>query len=217
MIRQLTLISLATVTLIMATAVKGENLSKSAGPSFSSKLRSGAGQGLLPKTWPSVIEMRQGYKEATFYEFAPGAMRGHGEYFQGLIDEEDPFGIKASELEYLWIDVNSDGLDEVVVRVSHGAYCGSIGCNGFILERVNNSWSEIGWGSIMEGVIVGPPSRNGYQTLWFGDMCAVWNGETYSVEGDDRQDGDQIHPHACGKNYNIKTADATHRCSDCHE
>ena len=213
MIRQLLMTLLTVVVLVMATAVNGES------PSFLSKLRPGAGQNLLPKAWPSSVEMRKGYENASFFDFTRDAVREYAVFFNNLVAREyAEDGVTSKDLEYLWFDLNSDGQDEVIVRVDHLAFCGSVGCSGNVFERIDNVWKEIGGGAIMEVVKIGPPIRNRYQTLWFGDMCVVWNveDEKYDLADDDRQDGDQVHSHACGKNYDPNTADATFACSDCH-
>jgi hypothetical protein len=195
-------------------------------PSFS-QLKPGSGEGLLPKMWPSLIAMRDGYQTAKFHPFEKGDTRRYDTFFQNFIDGEYPseqspdfnfpgFPLRAASLDYLWVDLNGDKQDEVIMYMANGMFCGSVGCESFVFQKKEGMWKKVGEAASFESVGTGNPVRSGYATLWFGDMCAVWNGDKYIVTGDDRQDGDHVHPHACGKNYDPNTADAVFACKDCH-
>jgi len=217
MVCQLALISLAIAILGIATFANGENLKNEVPTSYSSTLRPGAEINLLPENWPSAAEMRNGYGSSSFFEFTRRDARANEKVFQHLIAQEFPgYGLTPKDIQYLWLDLNSDGVKEVILRIRRSEFCGSIGCESIILERVNNTWGKIGRGQNFNGITTGAPIRNGYKTLWFGDMCLVGVGEGYRMASDDRQDGKHIHPHACGKNYDRDNADAAYACPDCH-
>lgn len=164
--------------------------------------------------------MRTGYQQSAPFVF-PNAgdnsadIRNLG--LQHLVDEFTADWITQLEiLQVLWIDLNADDQNELIVRVRDSAYCGTIGCDGEIFAKTDESWVNIGGGPMFGNIYVGAPIRQGYRTLWFGDACAVWTGSRYDSEYDDRQDGEFVHSHACGKNYDLEHADATFACTDCH-
>ena len=42
------------------------------------------------------------------------------------------------------LDLNSDGIDEVIVRYNGPGYCGSGGCHSYILKKYNSGFAVIG-------------------------------------------------------------------------
>ena len=171
---------------------------------------------LLPSDWPPLAEMRAGYANAHHHPLLAGDVLEHRRPFQSLLDGKGVLSSgTAVDQEYGWVDLNDDGLEEVFLKIVTGGLCGSMGCETLVLEHAGSGWQEIGNLSL-DGLRLGPPVRDGYRTIYAHDACAVWLDDRYRTTWDDRQDGDWVHPHACGKNYAPSTADALHACPDCH-
>lgn len=77
-----------------------------------------------------------------------------------------------------WHDLNGDGADEAIVHLYSSYFCGSGGCNTFVLTPAGPMWSEVGNISVSRMPIgVADTSTNGWQDL------------TISVSGGGRESG----------------------------
>ena len=172
-----------------------------------------------PWPWPSIAEMRTGYGAAVNHTFVVGDTRGSAEAFQRVLDTSyvaSKDTLRAEDQAYVWVDLNGDGTDEVLLMIHGFGYCGSIGCSGAILILEDGQWTENARISLVDPIGIGSPRREGYATVYSMDMCAAWNGARYEIRGDDIQDGISIHPHACGKHYDRRLVNSIQPCNRCH-
>lgn len=182
-------------------------------------------QGMAQASTPlqsSLDAMREGHLTAEPHSFAVGDTRGSASEFQRTLDAEaSAVGVgtpspSADDYGYVWSDLDGDGTDEVMLKPEDAASCGSIGCVGVVLRRQGQDWTVVGRLPFVRTIRVGSPVRGGYRTLYSMDACAVWDGRGYVTVGDDWQDGEDIHPHACGRNYEPELTEAIPTCHRCH-
>ena len=84
----------------------------------------------------------------------------------------------------LSVDLNDDGILEVLVRLDHTLACGSGGCYTYILVKENGTWknrgSLFGAGNIHLRNIY----KNGFQVIYFQTRCmSSGSGDTKKIWG----------------------------------
>ena len=68
------------------------------------------------------------------------------------------------------IDLNDDGVNEVIAYTEGSLVCGSGGCISYILQEINNDWKIIGEffpGNIFE---INKNQNNGFLNIYFNDQ-----------------------------------------------
>ena len=63
------------------------------------------------------------------------------------------------------IDLNNDGVNEVIAYVSGNLVCGSSGCSSYILQGKNKNWKIIGQLFPGEDILVSTKKNNGYLNI----------------------------------------------------
>ncbi len=82
------------------------------------------------------------------------------------------------------VDLNGDGLDEVFVYYDSRGYCGSGGCNTYLLEKqkYNSNWKVIWQGFGGRGLSVSSNKTNGYSDIYFGASKCTYEGTYKCLE-----------------------------------
>lgn len=109
----------------------------------------------------------------------------HQALIRGLIEADDydrKHIVSDADFERLEIavrDLNDDGMAEVIIYFGVTAYCGTVGCDMGIYQKINGSWRRIGFGT---GYVVWVSDQKvlGYRTLYSqGPDIWRWDGNQY--------------------------------------
>ncbi len=113
-------------------------------------------------------------------QYVVGKYRGYGEFKS---DKVDP-----SRLYIGRYDLNGDGVEELLFRISYGFVCGTVGCETVIFQRTAGTWKELSSfpvshvGTVKEiyiNVIV--ENTTGYKTIYSEYYGLKWHGKEYYV------------------------------------
>ncbi len=113
-------------------------------------------------------------------QYVVGKYSGYGEFKAGKVDP--------SRLYIGRYDLNGDGVEELLVRISYGFVCGTVGCETVIFEKTTVGWRELSSlpvshvGTVRQiylNVIV--KSTTGYKTIYSENYGLRWNGKKYVV------------------------------------
>ena len=111
-------------------------------------------------------------------QYVVGKYRGYGEFKAGKVD--------LSRLYIGRYDLNGDGVEELLVRISYGFVCGTVGCETVIFEKTSVGWRELSSlsvshvGTVKEIYInVTVESTTGYKTIYSENYGLRWNGKEY--------------------------------------
>ena len=84
-------------------------------------------------------------------------------------------------------DLNSDGVEELLVRISYGFVCGTVGCETVIFQKTAGTWRELSSLSVSHVGTVKQiylnatgESTTGYKTIYSEYYGLKWNGEEYA-------------------------------------
>jgi len=67
------------------------------------------------------------------------------------------------------IDLNDDGIDEVITYVSGNLVCGSSGCTTYILQGKEKDWHIIGEYFPGGNTVISSNKTNGYPDIYYGE------------------------------------------------
>ena len=111
-------------------------------------------------------------------QYVVGKYRGYGEFKSDKIDP--------SRLYIGRYDLNGDGVEELLVRISYGFVCGTVGCETVIFEKTSGRWRELSSLSVSHvGTVtqiylnVTEESTTGYKTIYSEYYGLKWNGKEY--------------------------------------
>jgi len=186
--------------------------------------------------WPSNLEMKKHLEQSTFVDGKRGETRGFDKQFQAIINaaisiEEQESIRKAMTLEdgtydwsfeankqvYTWIDLNDDGLEDVMLQFYHTAVCGSAGCESYLLLHTKEGFKKLQGFMTDSGFSIAPHISNGFKTVFAIEECAIWDGQKYNYKSGPRDKLDnEWNPHACGGNYQPGMLKARSECKECH-
>ncbi len=113
-------------------------------------------------------------------QYVVGKYSGYGEYKS---DKVDP-----SRLDIGRYDLNGDGVEELLVRISYGFVCGTVGCETVIFQKTARTWRELSSLSVSHvGTVrqiylnVTAESSIGYKTIYSVYDGLRWDGKKYVV------------------------------------
>ena len=90
------------------------------------------------------------------------------------------FGI---EFEAVSIDLNADGVDDVLVRLENSLICGSGGCLTHILVNQNGSWLNFGYIFGASNIRISNSFKNNFQIISYQTGCRIIEGkEHYCID-----------------------------------
>lgn len=85
-------------------------------------------------------------------------------------------------------DLNGDGVEELLVRISYGFVCGTVGCETVIFEKKSGGWRELSIfyvshvGTVRKIYLsVTEESSANYKTIYSENDGLRWNGKKYVV------------------------------------
>ncbi len=112
-------------------------------------------------------------------QYVVGKYSGYGEFKS---DKVDP-----SRLYIGRYDLNGDGVEELLVRISYGFVCGTVGCETVIFQKTARTWRELSSLSVSHvGTVrqiylnVTVESTTGYKTIYSEFYGLKWNGKEYA-------------------------------------
>ena len=110
--------------------------------------------------------------------YVVGKYSVYGEFNAGKVDP--------SRLYIGRYDLNGDGVEELLVRISYGFVCGTVGCETVIFQRTAGTWKELSSLSVSHVGTVGQIYLNvtgerttGYKTIYSEYYGLKWNGKEY--------------------------------------
>ena len=88
------------------------------------------------------------------------------------------------------IDLNEDGIDEVIARMMGSLVCGSGGCSAFILQGKEKEWRQLGWYFPSNETLISSNKTNGYFDIHYSskngsteyEYLCKFNNENYECE-----------------------------------
>ena len=111
-------------------------------------------------------------------QYVVAKYRGYGEFKS---DKVDPSRIYIGRY-----DLNGDGVEELLVRISYGFVCGIVGCETVIFQKTAGTWRELSSLSVSHvGTVrqiylnVTVESTTGYKTIYSEYYGLKWNGKEY--------------------------------------
>ena len=85
-------------------------------------------------------------------------------------------------------DLNGDGVEELLVRISYGFVCGTVGCETVIFEKTSGRWRKLSilyvshFGTVKQIYLnVAEESSIGYKTIYSVYDGLRWDGKKYVV------------------------------------
>ena len=120
-------------------------------------------------------------------EMKPGDFREDARFLERFIFEEweegtiDVLGnryVRERDVMVGRVDLNADGVDEIMMQIQGLGYCGSAGCDTVVLQRHDESWAVIGGGRLWSWVLT--ERVCGYKSLIGRDGIYRWNGQRYA-------------------------------------
>lgn len=98
---------------------------------------------------------------------------------------------EAAKLYVAEIDLNDDGVNELITRWETPFFCGTLGCRIDVIRRVTEPDKTVGLREVGRyvayGVSVLPGRTNGYRDLLVGDKnYQEWDGRAYVLRGKKR-------------------------------
>ena len=94
------------------------------------------------------------------------------------------------EFKAISIDLNEDGVDEVIARMMGSLVCGSGGCSAFILHGKEKDWRQLGWYFPSNETLISANKTNGYFDIHYSskngsteyEYLCKFNNENYECE-----------------------------------
>ncbi|MCH8098598.1 MAG: hypothetical protein IID53_16195 [Proteobacteria bacterium] len=128
-----------------------------------------------------VLQRGDFQKDREFIErYVIGKYGGYRELKAGKVDP--------SRLYIGRYDLNGDGVEELLVRISYGFVCGTVGCETVIFEKTFVGWRELSIlyvshvGSVRQIYLnVTEESSTNYKTIYSENDGLRWNGKKYVV------------------------------------
>ena len=71
------------------------------------------------------------------------------------------------EFKAISIDLNEDGIDEVIAQMMGSLVCGSGGCSAFILQGKEKDWRQLGWYFPSNETLISSNKTNGYFDIFY--------------------------------------------------
>jgi len=75
------------------------------------------------------------------------------------------------------VDLNEDGLKDVLVRLENSLLCGSGGCHTHILVNRNGIWQAFGSVFGASNINIRDTIKNGFQVIFYEAGCKTINGQ----------------------------------------
>ncbi len=116
-------------------------------------------------------------------------------YVVGQYSEYGVFKLNKVDPNNLYIgryDLNSDGIEELLVYIAYGFVCGTVGCETVIFQKTEGKWTELSslqvWFNTVDEqyLYVTEEKSADYKTLYSEYYGLRWNGKEY--EGFCRRD-----------------------------
>ena len=112
-------------------------------------------------------------------QYVVGKYSGYGEFKSNKVDP--------SRLYIGRYDLNGDGVEELLVRISYGFVCGTVGCETVIFQKIAGTWRELSSLSVSHvGTVrqiylnVTGENTTGYKTIYSEYYGLKWNGKEYA-------------------------------------
>ena len=94
------------------------------------------------------------------------------------------------EFKAISIDLNEDGIDEVIAQMMGSLVCGSGGCSAFILQGKEKEWRQLGWYFPSNETLISSNKTNGYFDIHYSskngsteyEYLCKFNNENYECE-----------------------------------
>ena len=94
------------------------------------------------------------------------------------------------EFKAISIDLNEDGIDEVIARMMGSLVCGSGGCSAFILQGKEKDWIQLGRYFPSNETLISANKTNGYFDIHYSskndsteyEYSCKFNNENYECE-----------------------------------
>ena len=94
------------------------------------------------------------------------------------------------EFKAISIDLNDDGIDEVIAQMMGSLVCGSGGCSAFILQGKEKEWRQLGWYFPSNETLISSNKTNGYFDIHYSskngsteyEYLCKFNNENYECE-----------------------------------
>lgn len=184
--------------------------------------------------------LKDSYGQAKVHNFNRGDTRGLDHIFQAKIDLDTPltdqvemnnttrelnngklkWTFNAKDHLYSWIDLNDDGIQDAIMLFYHTAYCGTVGCEGFVFlsqdDQLEFAHSLTIYG---ETVRTNRLSKIDNISIFSRNECLIWTGEKYQYYSGytERFDGfEDWNPHACGNHFEPELLKVNNDCQSCH-
>lgn len=100
-------------------------------------------------------------------------------------DETPAFWRKAvdeNRIRTATVDLNGDGVAERLLMIADPGWCGTAGCDTFILHRQNGRWVRLGSTNMHNTVRVMTERRNGWHRLNIGNSLLTFDRRGHMVE-----------------------------------
>lgn len=86
---------------------------------------------------------------------------------------------QAVEVEATAVDLNADGIAEILGSLEGGAFCGTAGCDRFVLAHGADGWVEI-LHTVAQSLVPLPTTTAGVSDLKVNDRERwIWSGRTW--------------------------------------
>jgi hypothetical protein len=170
--------------------------------------------------WPVVERWMRGQDEASPDNF---------DYLQDHLDRDVEAGwakttdealadFLSQDLFWAYVDLDGDGIDEMMVLIAIGPYCGTAGCNTIELHRSKTGWRiEDGMSMVNENDFCyrrngpnGRPSfRNGTDVFWWSEgrldgVCYAYCSHWWDRDAIDPKDLARMTPEELSMRENLR-------------
>lgn len=108
-------------------------------------------------------------------------------------DETPAFWSKAvdeNRIRIATVDLNGDGVQERLLMIADPGWCGTAGCDAFILYRQKGRWVRLGSTNMHDTVRVMTERRNGWHRLNAGNSLLTFGQRGHIVEITDLATGE---------------------------